>query len=241
MKTVVILQSNYIPWKGYFDLMAVADEFVLFDEVQYTRRDWRNRNKIVVDGAPQWLTIPVQTKGNYLAPIREIKVADQDWPLKHWQTIRHAYRKAPFADFVVPALEAAYAGAGKLELLSEVNGLFLRTLGSLLGIATPLVSSDLVQRTSEDATERLIEICLARGATHYVSGPAARAYIDKGRFEQAGVTLQYANYDGYPLYDQGGGAFEHGVSVIDLLMRVGPAARDYLKSLRDRTSFLDPA
>jgi hypothetical protein len=241
MKTLVILQSNYIPWKGYFDLMAVADEFVLFDEAQFTRRDWRNRNKIIIEGTTRWLTVSVQTKGNYLTPILDIKVADREWAPKHWQTIRHAYRKAPFFDWLSPTLEEAYGRVTELELLSEINNRLLRDLAGLLGIATPLLAGHLIQRTTDDPTGRLIEICLARGATHYVSGPAARGYIDKTRFERAGLVLEYANYDDYPVYDQGRSIFEHGVSVIDLLMRVGPAAREHLKSPRSRSSFVTPA
>lgn len=241
MKTLVILQSNYLPWKGYFDLMAVADEFVLFDEVQFTRRDWRNRNRIVLDGKLHWLTVPVQAKGNYQAPIRDIEVADPDEAAKHWATVRHAYRKAPYFDEISDTLEQPFSEATSLKRLSAVNRLFLMKLAGLLGIATPFVESTVVPRTTDDPTERLIEICQGRGATHYVSGPAARAYIDRSRFEAAGIELSYANYEGYPVYDQGGGAFEHGVSVIDLLMRVGPAARAHLKSLRDRSSFLVPA
>ncbi len=240
-KTLVILQSNYLPWKGYFDLMAAADEFVVFDEVQFTRRDWRNRNRIVLAGKLHWLTVPVQLKGKYLAPIGEIEVADRDWAEKHWTTIQHAYGKAPHFAKAGKVLGETYADAAGLRRLSNINALFLERLAGLLGIQARLVPSSSVPRTTEDPTERLIEICRARGATRYISGPAARAYIQKELFDEAGVELLYANYQGYPTYDQAMEPFEHGVSIIDTLMRCGPEARAHLQSLRAPERFLDPA
>lgn len=238
MKTLVILQSNYLPWKGYFDLMAAADEFVVYDEVQFTRRDWRNRNRIVLDGKLHWLTMPVQAKGNYHAPICEIEVAEPDSAEKHWATIRHAYRKAPYFNEIGRALEQLFADAKVLTRLSEINRLLLKRIAELLGIVTPMVESSTVPRTTEDPTARLVEICKARGATRYVSGPAARAYIKKELFDDAGVELLYANYQGYPVYDQSMRPFEHGVSIIDTLMRCGAQARDHLKSPRVPEGFL---
>lgn len=237
MKTLVILQSNYLPWKGYFDLMAASSEFVVFDEVQFTRRDWRNRNRIVLGGRLHWLTLPVQAKGNYLAPIDQIEIADRGWAEKHWTTIRHAYAKAPHFAKIGPALEQTYVNATELTRLSDVNALFLERLAGLLGIEARMVSSSSIPRTTPDPTERLIEICQARGATHYLSGPAARAYIKKNFFDDAGISLSYANYAGYPTYDQGTETFEHGVSIVDTLMRCGSTAKSHLKSLSRTDTF----
>lgn len=240
-KTIVILQSNYIPWKGYFDLIAVADEFIIYDEVQYTRRDWRNRNKIIVNGAPQWLTIPVLSKGNFASPIDEIRVESRDWASNHWRTIEMSYRRAPYFHEMGPALSAAYETAAGLELLTEINEVFLRQIAGLLEIETPLLRSRAIPRTTSDPTDRLIELCAARDATHYVSGPAARSYIDRDKFNRAGIALSYANYDGYPRYEQATSVFEHGVSMIDVLFRCGADARTHLKSLGSKSGFLDPA
>lgn len=238
-KTLVILQSNYIPWKGYFDLMAAADEFVIFDEVQFTRRDWRNRNKVIAAGKPHWLTIPVQSKGRYDATIDSMEVSDPGWAKAHWTTIRHSYARAPFFSEYGPMLEAAYREAGALTRLTEINELLLRALARPLGIGTPILRSDIVPRTTPDPTARLVEICVARGATAYISGPSARAYIKTEQFAAAGVSLCYANYADYPVYDQGTAVFEHGVSVIDTLMRCGLQTRSHLKSPHDRAAFLD--
>ena len=235
-KTIVILQSNYIPWKGYFDLMAAADEFLIFDEVQFTRRDWRNRNKIVVDGAMRWLSIPVQSKGLFEAPINEMQLVNSHWCRSHLETIRQAYRRSPGFASVAPVLEAAYREAAGLTLLTQVNELFLRRVGQLLGLETPLLrAEEAAPRVSPDPTGRLVEICRARGATRYLSGPAGRAYLDAGLFEAAGIALCFADYSGYRPYPQCLSTFEHGVSMLDVLFQCGPAAaRDQLKSIADR-------
>ena len=123
-RCVAIMQSSYIPWKGYFDMIAAADAFILFDDVQFTRRDWRSRNRIKTAQGPRWLTIPVKTKSRYTQLIQETEVA-ADWTENHWTRIRHAYGKAPhFADNA-DAVESLYARAAGMSSLSEINRLFL--------------------------------------------------------------------------------------------------------------------
>src|SRR6476661_5616886 len=105
-KSIAIVQSNYIPWKGYFDMIRSVDEFILYDDVQYTRRDWRNRNRIKSSHGAQWLTIPVEVKGKYLQKIKETRVSDRLWARNHWRTLCCCYGKAPcFREFKEP-LEA---------------------------------------------------------------------------------------------------------------------------------------
>lgn len=231
-RTVVVTQSNYLPWKGYLDLMAAADTFVLFDEVQFTRRDWRNRNRVVAGGETRWLTIPVETKGGYETAIADIRIADGGWARKHWATLRHAYGRAPHFERYAATLEAAYGAAAGMDRLSDVNRHFLSVLAPLMGVDTPVRDSAEVARTTTDPTRRLVELTAGFGGTRYLSGPAAKAYLEPRRFEEAGIALAFADYGGYPSYDQGRGAFEHGVSVVDLLMRVGPEAATHLKSTR---------
>ncbi|MBJ7432720.1 MAG: WbqC family protein, partial [Gemmataceae bacterium] len=103
-KTVAILQSNYIPWKGYFDLIRSVDEFILYDEVQYTRRDWRNRNKIKTADGTQWLTVPVEVKGKYFQKINETLISESGWEKNHWTRICSAYSKAPYFKEYYPKL-----------------------------------------------------------------------------------------------------------------------------------------
>jgi hypothetical protein len=227
-KTVVIVQSNYIPWKGYFDLLGWADEFILFDDMQYTRRDWRNRNRIKSPQGPLWLTIPVQVKGRYHQRIDETRVADLNWPRSHWASIRHCYGRSPcFRDYE-PVFEDLYLGLDE-PYLSRINYRFLTTIAALLGIPTDIRWSTDYEAT-EGRTERLVSLCRQAGATEYLSGPSARAYIEEDQFRAAGIALRYADYDGYPEYPQLYPPFDHHVSVLDLLFHVGPAAPDYLLS-----------
>lgn len=238
-KVVAILQSNYIPWKGYFDIIAASDVFVIFDDVQFTRRDWRNRNKILLNGEARWLTIPVASKGAFEAPVHSIEVPDGSWAGKHLASLRHAYSRAPHARWLLPKLEELYAQAQHLRLLTQINELFLVGLAEMLGLEPRFTRSDAVPRHSNDPTARLVEICVAHQAELYVSGPAAKAYIDNAQFAASGIGLAYANYAGYPSYDQGSAQFEPGVSVLDLLFRVGPDAAKHLKATRQDGSFLE--
>ena len=238
-KTVVILQSSYIPWKGYLDLMNAADSFVLFDEVQFTRRDWRNRNRIMVDGRPLWLTVPVESKGNFLGAVRDMRISDGDWARKHWLTIQRAYSKAPFFKDYQDSFEEAYHQAGQLKFLSEVNQLFLKVLARHFKIEPLFNDSQEVPKSATCPTARLIEICLAHDATDYLSGPAAKDYIEEQYFEEAGISLHYANYSGYPVYRQKAEQFRHDVSSIDLLMHEGPKAKEHLKSNESLQAFTE--
>ena len=231
-KRVAIVQSNYIPWKGYFDLIAAVDEFVLYDDVQYTRRDWRNRNRIKTPGGPRWLTIPVATKGRYEQRIDETAVTGDAWAADHWKAIRHSYARAPGFEHCEPALEELYLGTRE-PLLSQINERFLRGICSLFGIDTPISRSD-GHGAGAGRTERLVSFCERAGATHYVSGPAAREYLDETLFHDAGVAVSYFDYAGYPEYPQLYPPFDHRVSVVDLLLHTGAEAPRYMKCVRHR-------
>ncbi|HEV3153041.1 MAG TPA: WbqC family protein [Candidatus Baltobacteraceae bacterium] len=231
-KRAGIIQSNYIPWKGYFDFIDSVDEFVLFDDVQYTRRDWRNRNLVKTANGLQWLTIPIDVKGKYTQLVREARVTSGDWAPLHLRSLQHAYGRAPhFAEYD-EWLTQLYAQAADLEYLSEINALFIDALCRAFRIDTPL------RRSSEFAivdgkNERLISLCRQVGADEYLSGPAARDYLDLERWRQAGIAVFFKSYQGYPEYPQLHGAFEHGVSALDLLFHTGTRAREYLKSAID--------
>jgi hypothetical protein len=138
---IAAIQSNYIPWKGYFDLINEVDEFVFLDEVQYTRRDWRNRNKVKVGGALRWLTIPVEVKGRYDQRIDETRIADHSWPDQHFATLAHAYRRAAHFDETVALLEPLYRRHAATELLTQVNTGFVAEICRHLGIGTKLSRS----------------------------------------------------------------------------------------------------
>jgi WbqC-like protein family len=225
-KTVAIVQSNYIPWKGYFDLMARVDEFILYDDVQYTRRDWRNRNRLKSPEGVRWLTIPVQVKGRYLQRIDETFVSDPRWGERHWATLKGWYGKAPFFERYRETLESLYRDTRAHEL-SAINRRFLEVLRDLLDIATPLSSSNEYPGEGH-RTERLLSICRAAGADRYVSGPAAREYLEEERLRAAGIEVQWMSYEGYPEYPQLHPPFEHAVSILDLLLNVGEETSRYM-------------
>jgi hypothetical protein len=226
MKRVAIIQSNYIPWKGYFDLIAAVDELILYDDMQYTRRDWRNRNKIKTPQGLHWLTVPVQVKGRYNQRIRDVEIADPDWGTQHWTTLTHNYRKAAYFDeiaaWLAPLFEKNYKD------LSQLNRCFIETVAGQLGIRTS-ISNSWDYRLVEGKTERLVDLCVQAGATEYVSGPAAKDYVEEDLFAKAGIALTWFDYSGYPQYPQLWGPFEHHVTVLDLLFNCGRDARHYLR------------
>jgi WbqC-like protein family len=225
-KRVAILQSNYIPWKGYFDLIGLVDEFVLLDDVQYTKNDWRNRNRIKTQQGVAWLTIPVEHSGRFGQRIDEVRAAGDRWRLKHWRSIVQSYASAPFFALYRDRLEELYSMSE--EQLSVVNRSFLEALCELLGVRTR-ISASTDYPLVDGKTERLVEICRSLDGSTYLSGPAARDYLDESLFTAAGMSVEYMDYSGYPEYPQLYPPFEHSVSVIDLLVTMGPEAPRYLK------------
>jgi hypothetical protein len=230
MKRVAIVQSCYIPWKGYFDLIAAVDEFILFDDRQYTRRDWRNRNKIKTREGAQWLTIPVQTKGRYEQRIDETLVSDPRWSSRHWKTIVANYAAAPHFDVFRELFARTYEELSDEPYLSRVNRRLLEVAAEALGITTRLTWSTEYE-TRGSKTDRLVSLCEAAGATEYVSGPRARAYLDEERFAERGIDVCWFDYAGYPEYPQLHPPFEHAVTVLDLIFNTGKAATSYMKAV----------
>lgn len=227
-KTVAIVQSSYLPWKGYFDLIRSADVFVLYDDVQYTKRDWRNRNVIKTPQGLHWLSIPVKVKGRYHQAIDEVEVADSQWVARHWQTIEMAYRRAPRFIEHAPALRSMLLACASMQRLSEINRHLIQSIAALLGIQTPILDCRPFGRVP-GRTENLQHLCSALGATVYLSGPAAKSYLDESVFTQAGIEVRYMDYSGYPEYPQLYPPFEHHVSIVDLLLNTGHDAPRYLQ------------
>jgi hypothetical protein len=227
-KKIAIVQSNYIPWKGYFDLIRRSDEFVLYDDAQYTKRDWRNRNRIKTPHGPIWLSIPVEVKGKYLQAIKDTRVSDASWNERHLKTIVANYARAPYYRHYREAVEELFLGC-RTRLLSEINFRFLSRICEMLGITTRLSwSMDYTGMHAPGKNERLLELCRQAGATEYLSGPSARGYLDASLFEAAGMTLTFMDYTGYPEYPQLHPPFDHFVSILDLLFSTGPDALSYM-------------
>lgn len=227
-KKVAIVQSNYIPWKGYFDLINLVDEFILYDDMQYTRRDWRNRNKIITPNGLLWLTIPVATRGKYNQKISDTMVSEKDWGKKHWKTICCFYSKAKYFKEYKHCFEVLYL-ENNTEYLSLINFDFITLINKLLGIKTKISWSS-EYHLKEDKARRLISLCKQVNATEYISGPLAKDYIQEGLFNEERITLTWMDYSGYPEYRQLYPPFKHGVSIIDLIFNEGPEATRYMKS-----------
>jgi hypothetical protein len=226
MKKIAIVQSNYIPWIGYFDLLKTVDEFVLFDDVQYTKRDWRNRNNIKTPDGVFKLTIPVLTKGNFYQKINETKISNSEWSKSHWETIRVNYKRSKYFDEISSWLKPLYLSSNS-ESLSETNYIFIKGICSYLEINTIITrSSD--YNIIEGKTERLADICTQANADEYVSGPAAKIYIDEKIFKELHIKLSWFEYPEYKKYDQLWGGFEKNLSIIDLLFNHGPQSINYI-------------
>ncbi|EEO25469.1 WbqC family protein [Helicobacter winghamensis] len=228
MKKIAISQSNYIPWKGYFDLINSVDEFVIYDDMQYTRRDWRNRNLIKTPNGVKWLSIPVEVKGRFTQAIKEVKVVNMQWKREHLESLRHNYSKALYFRDYFAWFEELLMGTTSVYL-SEINAKILKEINALLGIVTK-ISYSWDYELFGDKTQKLINICKQTGASEYISGPSAKNYIDENLFKESNIKLSWFDYDNYPQYTQLYPPFIHNVSVLDLLFNTGKNASFYLKS-----------
>ena len=226
MTTIAILQSNYLPWKGYFDILATVDTFVVYDIVQYTKNDWRNRNRIKTPNGSRWLTVPVRHR-ELGQRIDEVEVNDPEILHKHWMTIEQNYRKAPCFKQVRDQVRPLFDRTAP-ALLSDLNVDLLRAFCDILGIDTPIVSASDFQ-LGEDRNQRLVEICQQLDADRYLSGPSARSYLDESLFADAGIQVDWMGYEGYAEYDQPHPPFEHGVSIVDLVLSAGPRAAELIR------------
>lgn len=222
MTTVVILQSNYIPWRGYFDLIRRADDFVFYDTAQFTKHDWRNRNRIVTPTGPVWLTVPVSTAGQFGQTIDTARITDMRWAARHLKSLQAALGRAPcFRSHLKPLVEDWFPAVGAMDRISAVNRFLVERVMRVLDIATRLHdAADLPQEG--DRTGRLVSICRSLGATRYLSGPSARSYLDVAQFSAAGIAVDWMDYPAYPAYRQMDGGYDAGVSILDCLAHLPP-------------------
>lgn len=230
MKKIAISQSNYIPWKGYFDLINMVDEFILYDDMQYTKRDWRNRNKIQTPQGLKWLSIPVEVKGKYFQKISETKISEKDWGKKHWNTIKHNYSKAKYFEEYKSIFEELFLNSNE-EYLSQINYQFIIAICKILGINTKIRWSSEF-KLIDGQTEKLLGICKDCSADIYISGPAAKDYFDEELAEREKIQVEWMDYSGYPEYIQLNQPFEHGVTILDLIFNEGTNATKFMKSFK---------
>lgn len=227
-KTIAILQSNYIPWKGYFDLIAAVDEFIIYDEMQYTKNDWRNRNKLKTPKGTEWITIPTGQDIN--RKICDVEIKDTKWQKKHWKTFESNYSRAPHFKEISEWLYPIY-NQETHDNLSSINKQLIKAICNYLGIKT-LISDSRDYKIGEGKVQRLINLCIQAKASKYLSGPAAREYIDETLFTNHDITVNWFDYSQYPEYPQAWGDFEHGVSILDLLFNCGRDSYLYMKYVK---------
>lgn len=226
-KRIAIVQSNYLPWKGFFDLIASVDEVVLFDDFQYTRRSWRNRNRIKTPQGVKWLTVPVLASPQRSTRISDVRIAASEWTELHLKTLRMAYARAPYFSEIMRMIEEEFSSQ-RCEMLSELNVSLIKRVCTYLEIRTTIKTHRDYQAV-EHRQFRLRDICLAAGASVYVSGPVAKSYLDESVFRSAGIEVEWFDYSNYPEYPQLWGPFIHEVSIVDLLASQGPHSASFLK------------
>ncbi len=228
---MAIIQSGYLPWKGYFDIIHDVDVFVFLDDVQFTLRDWRTRNILKTQHGCEWLTIPTGSHRDLC--IDEVRLSDDHWQARHWATLRHTYGKAHFFAQYRPFFEDLYLGRTWTSL-SELNQHVIRTIAKdLLGLQTEFLDARPLG-TQGRKTPRLLQILKKCGADVYITGPTTRCYLDVDLLAKEGIQSIFKDFEGFPEYPQAYPPFEHKVSVVDLLFNVGPAAPEFIWGWRSR-------
>ncbi|MBN1253421.1 MAG: WbqC family protein [Bacteroidales bacterium] len=227
MKRVAILQSNYIPWKGYFEMINMVDEFIFHDDLQYTKNDWRNRNLIKTSNGAKWLTIPCGTNEKRL--ICEVELNDKSWQRKHWNQIVNNYRKAKYFKDYYKIFEEIYLNKS-WDNLSELNQYLIKFISrEILNIKTKFLDSR-DYNLKFKKSERVLEILLKVNANVYLSGYSAKNYLKLQDFIDNEIHIEWMDYTGYLEYNQLFPPFEHAVSILDLIFNEGENAKKYLKS-----------
>lgn len=229
---VVILQPSYIPWRGFFDQIRRADLFIFYDDVQYDKHGWRNRNQIKTAQGKQWLTIPVHSKGvTEGVPIKEVRIDwSKPWAKIHFKALNFAYAKAPHFASYAPWLASVYERRD--EFLADFTIWLTIEISRQIGIDhTRFMRSSEIHGIDGQKTGRLIQILKHVGAKHYISGPSARDYVEKEKFEAAGISLEYMEYN-YSPYPQLYPPYDPFVTILDLMFMTGAEALIHMDQMR---------
>jgi hypothetical protein len=227
---LAIMQPYFLPYVGYFQLMAAVDKFVLLDDVNFINRGWINRNRIVVNGKPYWLTLPL-AKASQNRLINEIDIVDDPvWKRKMLRTVELTYQSAPFAHRVLPMfgelLEDAKGG------LSTFLTHHLRRVAHYIGIDVSIEpTSRIYPKEGRTGQDRILDICAREKAMSYVNLPGGRDLYDPQAFAMAGIKLLFIEPNLDALVLQHGGQEGPSLSILDLLMHnsaetIGDAVRN---------------
>ena len=229
MSKIGILQPNYIPWKGVFDLIDQVEVFVFYDDVQYTVKDWRNRNIIKTSHGDKWLSVPVIHKGKRNQLIHEAKINNiENWQKNHYKTIKLAYSKTKYFNEYYYILEELYLN-NKWDKIAELDIFATKLIAVALGIKVEWVRSSELKKAGDKDGERVVKICKELGCNHFINGPTSKPFMNERLFNEACIKLDYLEYN-YNVYEQQHPPFNHNVTVLDLIFNCGPNAINYIRS-----------
>lgn len=227
MKRISILQPGYLPWLGFFQQMERCDVFVLLDDVQFTKNDWRNRNRIKTATGVQWLTVPVLHK--FGQTIKDTLIDNKSrWAKKHIQSLKTSYGKSTYFGSYFEEIEKYYQREWKylIDIDRELTAWFFNALK----LKRELHVSSELNLASDDRQLRLIEICETLGCDVFYEGKSGRNYMDVQLFREKGIDVEFQDY-AHPFYTQlwtGKQGFISHLSIIDLLFNEGPDSLDIL-------------
>lgn len=227
MRKIAILQPNYIPWKGVFDLISRVDVFVFYDDVPYTVKDWRSRNRIRTPQGERWLSVPVLSKGLRFQRICDALIdPSSHWQTKHYKALEANYRKARYFNDYVYLLEDIYLN-NKWTRISDLNIFATKLLAGAIGINAEWYRSSDLRQSGSKGGEKAINLCKLLGCDYFINGPSAKAFMNASLFLENGIELDYISYF-YPEYEQLHRPFVHEVTVLDVIFNCGPDARTFV-------------
>ena len=226
-RKIAILQPNYIPWKGVFDLINQVDVFVFYDDVQYTKKDWRSRNKIKSPNGEHWITVPVITKGKREQLISEAEIDNtQNWQSKHYKSILGSYSKAPYFDQYSYIIDEIYIN-NKWKKLVDLNIFSTKLIADILGIKVEWYKSSDYNFTGDKSGEKVVKLCKQFDCNYFINGPASKAFMNQELFNKNNIELKYMEYE-YPQYKQLYPPFDHYVTVLDTIFHCGEEAKKFI-------------
>ena len=224
MKTVVISQPMYFPWVGMLEQMALADVWVHLDDAQFSKGGFFNRVQIKATDGTTWLTVPL-AENKLGQRLNEAQSATHDWQRKHLTTLQQSYATAPNVAEMLALVEAVFA-AGHASL-ADLGAASMEALADSFGVLSKTVLRSSEMAIEGGGSERVLAICRELGATRYVTGQGAADYLDHAAFDEAGIAVEYMDYE-KRAYSQLHGDFTPFVSALDLLANCGQAGRDVI-------------
>ena len=229
MTTLAVLQPGYLPWLGYFDQVDRADIFIHYDDVQYDKGGWRNRNRIKTVSGSSWLTVPVSLSGKFACQINEVEIdAQRKWSRKHLETLKQNYSKAPYFSKYFIELEDLLNRPWRKLL--DLDLALIEMLSGWLGLKTAIYRSSAIE-VDGARNDRLLGLCKHFGADKYLTGDSAKSYLIEEKFNTIDVSVEWQNYE-HPTYPQLHGDFTSHLSIVDVLFNCGDSSLEILRNTK---------